>query len=354
MHERYGSIRPGEEWLDTSGHPIQAHAGSILEEDGVFYWYGENKERTTGDDDVWHWGIRCYSSTDLYNWEDRGLIIEPTPEDPRLPLHPSQHVDRPHIIRDPRTGRYVCWLKIMGLGQSADQTATILTSDSLLGPYEIVDSFTRPVGMSMGDFDIARVGDSVYLFFEHPHSEVICAELEPDLLRPLGEYSRHFTDLAVPESREAPAFFTRRGEHYLATSGTSGYFPNRSEIATALEPHGPWTTLGDLHPGDSFATSYRSQISSIFRHPGKEDLYIALADRWLPRRPPEDSNYSELFRRYFAGESGAELDALIESAGADLESANTSIARYVWLPIHFDGPIPRIDWHDEWRIEDYT
>lgn len=39
---------PGQEWLDTDGKPIQAHGGSILCADGVYYWYGENKEKTLG------------------------------------------------------------------------------------------------------------------------------------------------------------------------------------------------------------------------------------------------------------------------------------------------------------------
>jgi hypothetical protein len=58
----YDSIRPGQVWLDTSGNRIHAHGGSILFEDGVFYWYGENKERTTPGSGVWTWGIRCYRS----------------------------------------------------------------------------------------------------------------------------------------------------------------------------------------------------------------------------------------------------------------------------------------------------
>ena len=40
------SITPGQVWLDTNGNRIQAHGGSIIE-DGIFYWYGENKEKTT-------------------------------------------------------------------------------------------------------------------------------------------------------------------------------------------------------------------------------------------------------------------------------------------------------------------
>ena len=41
------SITPGQVWLDTEGNRIHAHGGSIIEVDGTFYWYGENKERST-------------------------------------------------------------------------------------------------------------------------------------------------------------------------------------------------------------------------------------------------------------------------------------------------------------------
>lgn len=352
MTQKQTSFRPGQEWLDTKGKPIQAHGGSILEEDGVFYWYGENKERTTGDSDIWHWGVRCYSSTDLYNWEDRGLIIEPDLSDPASPLHPSQHLDRPHIARDLRSGRYVCWIKVMGSGQSEEQTASVLVADDLLGPYRLERSFVKPQGLTMGDFDLVVDDTGGRLYFEHPHSEVICSDLADDLTSATGTLSRHFTGFTVPDSREAPAHFEREGRHYLITSGTSGYFPNQSQVAVAEQPHGPFTTLGNLHPSDHSGTSFRSQISSVLRHPHKKDLYIALGDRWLPRRPPEDSDYTDLFRRYFAGEQSDELAELIARAGDDLDRANTSIARYVWLPVHFDGGIPRVEWLDEWCIDD--
>lgn len=92
------SIHPGREWRDTSGTRIQAHGGSIRYEDGTFFWYGENKERTIPGSGIWHWGVRCHSSTDLYNWEDVGLIIPPAVDDPESPLHPAQKMDRPHIL----------------------------------------------------------------------------------------------------------------------------------------------------------------------------------------------------------------------------------------------------------------
>ena len=77
---RYTSFQPGQPWLDTEGKRIQAHGGSVFFENGVYYWYGENKEKTDGKNGIWHWGVRCYASRDLYNWEDLGLIIPPEPE----------------------------------------------------------------------------------------------------------------------------------------------------------------------------------------------------------------------------------------------------------------------------------
>lgn len=32
---------------------------------------------------------------------------------------------------------------------------------------------------------------------------------------------------------------------------------------------------------------------------------------------------------------------------------NTSIARYVWLPVEWNGNKPVIRWHDKWWVEDY-
>ena len=79
---RYNSIRPGKVWLDTEGKRIQAHGGSVMYWEGAYYWYGENKEFTDPEKGIWHWGVRCYKSADLYNWEDLGLIIPPNTEDP--------------------------------------------------------------------------------------------------------------------------------------------------------------------------------------------------------------------------------------------------------------------------------
>lgn len=346
------AFHPGRVWLDTEGKRIQAHGGSIFYLDGVYYWYGENKEFTDPDKNIWHWGVRCYASTDLYNWEDKGLIIPPEPDDPDSPLHPSACMDRPHIIYNARTKKYVCWLKIMGKDQI--QTETVLTADDLLGPYTKVRTGLRPLGMSAGDFDLAVADDGKgYYFFERVHSELIIADLTDDYTDVTGYYSTHFPRHRPPFVREAPAHFTRQGKHYLITSGTTGYYPNPSEVAAAETWHGPYTVLGDPHPDDKTRTSWHSQVSSVFKVPGRKDLYIALADRWLPEATDAlDYNvYGKAVE--MLSDPDAPKDKIPYDVLASMPKEKTRIADYVWLPIRFDGDMAYLDWKDSWLWEDY-
>jgi hypothetical protein len=350
----YSAITPGRKWTDTDGQPIQAHGGSIMHLDGTFYWYGENKENSKSDSGVWHWGVRCYTFTDLYNWRDCGLIIPPDLDDPESPLHPSRMMDRPHILFNRRTRQFVCWLKLMSGGHV--QESTILVADSILGPYRTVRSGLRPLGMHAGDFDlvIEPTDGKAYYYFERVHRELICADLTDDYTDVTGYYSTHFPHPHPPLVREAPAHFFRSGLHYLFTSGTTWYFPSRSELACARSYHGPWTVLGDPHPGDSTGTSFRSQVSSVFRHPHKKDLYIALADRWLPDASIDGSAVAAAIAAAYAGEDPASPAPESGRSGSVSEYPDTSVADYVWLPLRFEGEMAYIDWHDEWRIGDYS
>ncbi len=355
------TFRPGDVWLDTSGKPIQAHGGSIMHIEGVFYWYGENKEFTTENGKIWTWGVRCYSSRDLYNWDDLGLIIAPVENDPVSPLNPrTAKLDRPHILHNPRTGKFVCWLKIMG---KTDQTRTVLVADKITGPYTIVRTDIRPLGMNAGDFDLVThpADGKSYMYFERVHSEMICADLTEDCLDLTGYYSTHFPGATPPMVREGPAFFERRGKMYLATSGTTGYFPNPSQIAVADTYHGPWNDLGDLHPEDKSRTSFNSQISCIFKHPTKQDLYIALADRWMgPQESPEflsgkvSTDLQGAIAKSMQRPRGKLSDAERKMLPVLMANVDTSKARYVWLPIKFDGDRPKISWRSEWSLDEFA
>lgn len=348
----YDAIYPGQVWLDTDGKRIQAHGGSVMYLDGTYYWYGENKEKTTGDNDIWHWGVRCYASTDLYNWEDKGIIIPPDLENKESSLHPTAQMDRPHIIYNKETGKFVCWLKIMH--KDGRQTETVLTADHLLGPYEKIREGLRPLNMNAGDFDLAVAEDGkAYYYFERVHSETICADLTEDYTDVTGYYSTHFPHPYPPYVREATSHFRRKGKHYLITSGTTGYLPNPSEVAVADTWHGPYRVLGNPHPDDSSNTSFHSQISSVFKVEGKKDLYIAMADRWMPKYENlQYEKYSKVFEKRFNPdyEGEAEIDEELLKCIVD---KNTSVADYVWLPIRFEGEMAYIDWRQSWKLEDF-
>lgn len=282
------------------------------------------------------------------------MIIPPDLDNPISSLHPSSMLDRPHIIYNKETGKYVCWMKIMN--KDGTQSETIMTADHILGPYELVREGLRPLNMSAGDFDLVVAPDGkAYYYFERVHSETICADLTADYTDVTGYYSTHFPRVAPPYVREATAHFYRNGKHYLITSGTTGYLPNPSEAAKADTWHGPFTVLGNPHRNDPSMTSFHSQISSIFKVHGKKDLYIACADRWLPELMHlEYEEYKRIFERMFHPDEREREKIKDMDLGemADV-SRNTSISDYVWLPLKFEGDMVYIDWLDEWRIEDY-
>lgn len=80
------SIKSGEVWLDGDGVPIQAHGGGILynEKNKTYYWYGEDKsEDNVGSGYVPVTGVHAYSSKDLYNWINEGIVL-PVFNNPQL------------------------------------------------------------------------------------------------------------------------------------------------------------------------------------------------------------------------------------------------------------------------------
>lgn len=141
----------------------------------------------------------------------------------------------------------------------------------------------------------------------------------------------------------------------------TGYFPNPTRVASAPGISGPFTDVGLLHVGDGTETSFGSQISDIFELPGK-DCYIALADRWLPTLWNDPQFQSgEMSRLVRSAITKAQAkprqpmspeEKLVIRHAAALTRINTSISRYVWLPITFEKDTPLIEWRDEWRLTD--
>lgn len=341
------SIRPGKIMLDDNGKRIQAHGGYIFIDGDTFYWYGENKEKTTGKNKMWTYGIRYYSSQDFYNWKDEGYLIQASSDRNNVMFY-ERRIDRPHIIRN-RKGQYVCWIKYNDSASFA-----IFTADSFRGPYTLIEEKYQAYGKKCGDFDFNYDDNGdIYLFVETDHKDLISAKLNEDATACIGEPVYHYQGVNPPFTREGVTCFKRNGKYYLLTSGMSGYIPNPSEAAVADHISGPYRILGDPHVDEPGVSSYNSQLSCIFRYPEK-DLYIAVADRWVPEFVVDEKVHERLTRTI-----AANFDRNYKSSFKDklwllktplMGKANTSISDYVILPLEFEDDMPKIRWHDEWRI----
>lgn len=345
---------PGAPMQDTDGNRIEAHGGGLFYENGVFYWFVENKEFTDGKNGIWTWGIRCYSSRDLYNWKSEGYLIAPKERDERSSLNPHRPIDRPHILRCQKTGNYICWLELSG----KDAYFTVLTAPRLLGPYTIVRNRVRPYGRPVGDFDLWQDDKgNGYLFFEHDHSGILATALTPDFLDAAEPHRDLFAGRKPPLAREGICHFTHGGRHYLLTSGMSGYIPNPSEVAVSDAPLGPYQTLGSPHRNEPVGLSFESQVSAVLEHPAHPGLYLALADRWIPDLKLTPKKAARLRRGMEAVMENNYLPHLLDVLSLigypwACEKVNTSRATMSGCPLVFEGDTPVINWYDHWRVEE--
>ena len=84
------------------------------------------------------------------------------------------------------------------------------------------------------------------------------------------------------------------------------------------------------------------------------DRFIAMADRWLPQTPV-NARLADIFTRVIAGTYDPEHYQATEEERREmyranqLETANTQIADYVWLPIEWEGEKPVLRWQDRWK-----
>lgn len=104
-------MKNGTLWLDTDGRGIQAHGGSILQHNGIFYWYGENKDTDTHNRSVDFVGFSCYKSRDLLHWENCGLVLSAVNELGH-DLHPDSVCERPSVLYNAETQKFVLWFHL--------------------------------------------------------------------------------------------------------------------------------------------------------------------------------------------------------------------------------------------------
>lgn len=266
-------------WVDTSGSPIQAHGGWILPvlENGqtVFYWYGEDKSGVTVDRRMDEIGIRCYRSCDLIAWDDCGLVFKTDAVSPFDALRPSGVMERPRVLFNAKTGKYVLWFhaddaryRLAGVG--------VAISDFPTGPFELVDMF-KPCGQDSRDFTLFEGhGGKGYLICSSEGNKTLhVVPLTEDYQGVSGGYARVFPE----QEREAPCAFAAHGQFYLLTSGCTGWRPNPALFGCAPDLIGPWKLVDNPCMGERARSTYDGQATCVFE---AGDRLFALIDHWHP------------------------------------------------------------------------
>ncbi|MBA0620286.1 hypothetical protein Godav_006036 [Gossypium davidsonii] len=271
-------------------------------------------------------GVGCYSSKDLWTWKNEGIVLTAEESNETHDLHKSNVLERPKVIYNENTGKYVMWMHIDDANYTKAAVG-IAVSDYPTGPFDYLGS-QRPHGYESRDMTVFKDDDGVaYLIYSsEDNSELHIGPLTKDYLDVKPDIRR----ILVGQHREAPALFKYRGTYYMITSGCTGWAPNEALAHAADSIMGPWETMGNPCIGGNkmfrLATFF-SQSTFVIPLPGIPGSYIFMADRWNP--------------------------------------ADLSDSRYVWLPLIVGGPADRpfefnfgfplwprvsIYWHRKWRL----
>ncbi|WP_348798839.1 glycoside hydrolase family 43 protein [Flavobacterium adhaerens] len=345
------SFTPGEIWKDSDGVHINAHGGGILYHKGIYYWFGEHK----GDSNNAKVGVTCYSSKDLYNWKNEGVALKVS-TDPNSQIVSGSIIERPKVIYNAKTKKYVMWfhLEFKGQGYKASRTG-VATSDKPTGPYQFIRSYRPNAGnwpldfneewkksvkgedtlkwwtpkwreeIKKGlfvrrDFNRGQMSRDMQLFVDddgkayHIHSAednvtLHLSELTDDYL----DFTDKFITIAPSNQNEAPALFKQNGTYYMITSGCTGWDPNAARSFKAKSIWGPWESLGNPCVGEGAETTFESQGTYILPVSGKKDAFIFMADRWRPKNPID--------------------------------------GRYIWLPIQMKDGKPILEFKKDWNLD---
>ena len=353
VYQKEKGIASGKVWRDTDGNVINAHGGGILFHEGKYYWFGEHRPASGF---VTEKGINCYSSTDLYNWKSEGIALAVSEEEGH-DIEKGCIMERPKVIYNAKTGKFVMWLHLELKGQGyGPAPAAVAVSDSPAGPYRFIRSgrvnpgayplnMTRKerkmkwnpeeykewwtpkwyeaiakgmfVKRDLKDGQMSRDmtlfvdddGKAYHIYSSEDNLTLQIAELADDYLSHTGKYIRIFPG----GHNEAPAIFKKEGTYWMITSGCTGWDPNKARLLTADSMLGEWKQLPNPCVGEDADKTFGGQSTYILPLPEKGQ-FVFMADMWRPK-------------------------SLADS-------------RYIWLPVQFDDKgVPFIKWMDRWNFD---
>jgi beta-xylosidase len=204
---------------DDAGHFVNAHGAGVMYFHGVYYLYGEIKTGKTWLVPGQQWedyrvpagGVSCYASRDVKHWKYEGVALAPTKGDTSKDLDTGRVIERPKIIYNDKTKKFVMWMHVDRKDYSYFQ-AGVAVSDKPTGPFHYLRSY-KPNEQMARDITLFKDDDgNAYIIYssEQNNTMQIC-KLGADYLSPTLTYSR----ILINRNREAPALFKRDGQYYL-------------------------------------------------------------------------------------------------------------------------------------------
>jgi beta-galactosidase len=296
----------GGKWMDTDGHFINAHGAGVLLHDGVYYLFGEIKRGPTRLVPGQNWedyrveagGVSCYSSRDMIHWKNEGVALAAESQDTASDLYTGRVIERPKVVYNQRTGKYVLWMHI-DREDYGYARAGVAVADRPEGPYRYAGSY-QPNGQMSRDMTVFKDPDDgrAYLVYasEDNNTMQLC-QLSEDYLRPTAVFRR----ILIGQRREAPAVFKSGGRYYLITSLCSGWDPNAARYAVADSMLGEWTQRGNPCVGPDSASTFHSQSTYVMPVDPAGGRFLFMADRWN-KTNLEESGYLWLPLQVRAGE----------------------------------------------------
>lgn len=262
----YQSIVSGVPWYTEMHEPVSAHGANIIFEDGVYYWIGEYKNNESN----WFEGFSCYSSTDLYNWDFRGIVLPPN-KSGRLSGEEAIG-ERPKVMKCPSTGMYFMYFHADANGYR-NPTVEYATATSITGPYSYQGALLFE-GEKIKRWDMGTFQDddgSGYIVMHHG-----------DIYK-LSEDYTHIAEQVLKRDEtlrtESPVVFKRNAIYYWIGSGLTGWERNDNMYFTSTSLSGPWKKRGFIAPEGSI--TWDSQSTFVLPIKGSKDTtYMYMGDRW--------------------------------------------------------------------------
>lgn len=321
----------GGEWKDNNGKHINAHGGNIIQYKGLYYWIGEARNADGGSSV----GARCYTSKNLKDWTDRGIVLS-TSQTLEADVEAGWLMERPKIVYCPKTQKFLLWfhLELKGKGYAAARYG-VAEANNPLGPYKYLHSGRvnpgqYPIGFSLPDTtDLkhqilfeemqqwwtpewrtqiergmffqrdakgGQMARDMTIFIDDDGKAYHIYSSEENLTLQIAQltddYSAHngtFVRVAPGGQNEAPTVFKKDGVYWMITSGCTGWAPNKARMFTAKNILGPWKQLPNPCVGDGADKTFGAQGTYILqltdakmqKQFGAE--YVFMADIWKPK-----------------------------------------------------------------------